>query len=151
MKKSSIILLVFLMLLSLSGCQKKYQSYSVGEERKFIEKIYEYIEEDENNYCLIDVRSLDESYAKGHFFGFINYDITRGNINEFVYKIESMYSKDKAIFMIDEDGSYVQKLMEALKEVKYKKIYIYEGGYSRLLNANNDDFSVVTGKDDCGC
>lgn len=151
MKKSSIIILFFLMLLSLTSCQRNYQSFAIGEENKFIDKIYDYIEKNEHNYVLVDVRQLDEEYAKGHFFGFINYDIENGSIGEFVYKIESMYSKDKAIFIIDKDGSYVNELMQALKNKKYKKIYIYEGGYSRLFDANNNDFTVVIGKDDCGC
>lgn len=150
MKKISLLLMVILIGLCLCGCQKQYKTYSVGEERKFIDKIYEYIDKD-NDYCLIDVRNLDEEYAKGHFFGFINYDIKKGTLEEFKYKIESMYSKDFAIFIIDSDGTYVKSLQEVLKEVGYKKIYIYEGGYYKLSLENNDDFSIVTGKDDCGC
>ena len=71
--------------------------------------------------------------------------------DEFVYKISSMYSKDKVIFMIDSDGSVVEILQQALKEEGYKKIYIYLGGYQKLLEKNDSDFVVVTGTDDCGC
>ena len=74
---------------------------------------------------MVDVRDLDNAFAKGHFRGFINYDIEKGNMDEFIYRIESMYSKDKTIFIIDEDGSWVQQLQQALKKAKYKKVIIY--------------------------
>lgn len=151
MKKISILLIALLLIMITSCVNTQYKYYGIGDEKRFIDKIYEYVDEEKHEYCLVDVRELEEEYAMGHFFGFTNYDIKNGSIEEFVYKMESMYSKNRAVFIIDSDGSYVDSLLKALKECNYKKIYVYEGGYSRLLAANNGDFSVVTGTDDCGC
>ncbi len=96
MKKISLIFVILILLVTISSC-KETTDYEIGEERAFIDAIYKYIDSNKKNYCLIDVRDLDEAFAKGHFRGFINYDIEKGNIDEFIYKIESMYSKDKAI------------------------------------------------------
>lgn len=151
MKKISLMIFLFIVSFSLFSCKKKeYKMFKINEERFFIDEIYQYINNNKG-YCLIDVRSLNEEYAKGHFRGFINYDIKKGNVDEFVYRITTMYSKDKAIFIIDQDGNDVIKLMEALKQAQYQKIYIYLGGYHNLLQANQDDFVVVEGTDDCGC
>ncbi len=152
MKKISFLILILLMIFSLTSCKKtEYKSYNIGEEKAFIDKIYSYIDKGDNNYLLIDVRSLNTDYANGHFRGFINYDIANGNIDEFVYRITSMYSKEKSIFIIDKDGSHVKSLMNALKEKKYKRIYIYLGGYDKLNSANQSDFEIITGTNDCGC
>ena len=150
MKKINLIFVIVMMLLVISSCQKT-TVYQIGEERSFIDEIYKYIDSNKKNYCLVDVRDLDNAFAKGHFRGFINYDIEKGNMDEFIYRIESMYSKDKTIFIIVEDGSWVQQLQQALKKAKYKKVIIYLGGYQRLEKENQNDFEVVTGKDDCGC
>lgn len=151
MKKISFLLIISILLICLTSCKKEeYKKYSIGEEKEFINQIYDYIDNNKE-YCLIDVRDLETEYAEGHFKGFINYSIEKGSTNEFVYKIKSMYSKEKAIFIIDKDGSNVEELMNALKEEGYQKIYIYLGGYETLEKNNNDDFIVVTGKDDCGC
>ena len=150
MKKINLIFVIVMMLLVISSCQKTTVD-QIGEERSFIDEIYKYIDSNKTNYCLVDVRDLDNAFAKGHFRGFINYDIEKGNMDEFIYRIESMYSKDKTIFIIDEDGSWVQQLQQALKKAKYKKVIIYLGGYQRLEKENQNDFEVVTGKDDCGC
>ena len=152
MKNSSIIIVFLILLLTLSSCGKKnYMIYDEASSRKFINEIYDHIEKGKSDYCLIDVRDLNNSYASGHFKGFINYDIQNGTIDEFLYKIESMYSKDKTIFIIDEDGSKIEELMKELKNKGYKKIHGYTGGYNNLLKENNNDFEIVTGTDDCGC
>lgn len=152
MKKISFLICTLFMLFTLVSCRKQiYKSYDIGEEELFINEIYKCIDDNKNNYCLIDVRDLNNEYGLGHFRGFINYDINKGSADEFVYKISSMYSKDKIIFMIDSDGSVVEILQQALKEEGYKKIYIYLGGYQKLLEKNDSDFVVVTGIDDCGC
>ena len=152
MKKISILLITLIMTLFISSCANtQYKYYGIGDEKRFIDKIYEYVDEEKHEYCLVDVRTLEEEYAQGHFFGFINYDIKNGTIEEFIYKMESMYSKNRAVFIIDSDGTYVDNLLKVLKDKGYKKIYVYEGGYSRLVAANNGDFSIVTGTDDCGC
>ena len=62
-----------------------------------------------------------------------------------------MYSKDKTIFIIDEDGSYVETLQSVLNTRGYKKVIIYLGGYERLKDENKNDFEIVNGIDDCGC
>lgn len=151
MKKISFLIFVSVLLLCITSCKKKvYRIYNVGEEKEFIDQIYKYIDNNEE-YCLIDVRDLETEYAIGHFKGFINYNIGKGSTEEFVYKVKSMYSKEKAIFIIDKDGSKVETLMEVLKEEGYPKIYVYLGGYSILEQNNNNDFIIVTGTDDCGC
>ena len=122
MKKINLIFVIVMMLLVISSCQKT-TVYQIGEERSFIDEIYKYIDSNKKNYCLVDVRDLDNAFAKGHFRGFINYDIEKGNMDEFIYRIESMYSKDKTIFIIDEDGSWVQQLQQALKKAKYKVVW----------------------------
>ena len=150
MKKISLLILIFISMF-LFKKKKKKTNYIVGEERAFIDKIYEYIEKKPKDYCLVDVRDLNEAYGMGHFRGFINYDIQNGNTDEFIYKIESMYSKDKTIFIIDEDGSYVETLQSVLNTRGYKKVIIYLGGYERLKDENKNDFEIVSGIDDCGC
>lgn len=151
MRKISFLLILSIILLSLTSCKKEeYKKYTTNEEKDFINQIYKYIDNNKE-YCLIDVRDLETEYALGHFKGFINYSIEKGSVDEFVYKIKTMYSKEKAIFIIDKDGSKVEELMDALKNEGYPKIYIYLGGYEKLEQNNNDDFIVVTGTDDCGC
>lgn len=151
MKKISFLLIIFIIIFSLTSCKKEeYKTFGIGKEKQFIDQIYEYIDNDKE-YCLIDLRDLETEYALGHFKGFINYSIEKGNTAEFVYKIKSMYSTNKTIFMIDKDGTKVEELMNALKDEGYPKIYIYLGGYEKLNESNNDDFVIVTGKDDCGC
>ena len=98
MKKINLIFVIIMMLLVISSCQKT-TVYQIGEERSFIDEIYKYIDSNKKNYCLVDVRDLDNAFAKGHFRGFINYDIEKGNMDEFIYRIESMYSKIKQFLL----------------------------------------------------
>ena len=148
MKKINYFILLLFCLLTLTSCNK-LKSYSASSGKDFIDEIYSYIDS-EKDYLLIDVRSIDE-YASGHFFGFTNYDIDKGSVDEFVYKISSMHSKKKAIFIVDKDGSNVESLGNALKDAGYKKVYIYLDGYTELSKNNENDFSIVTGTSDCEC
>lgn len=151
MKKLSIIVIILFCLFMCTSCKKEeFKQYVENEARSFIDEIYSYIDK-KKDYCLIDARSLNEDFASGHFRGFINYDIESGSLDEFSYKIESMYAKDTVIFIIDKDGSNINDLMIKLKEVGYKKIHGYLGGYEKLLKENKNDFDIVTGTDDCGC
>ena len=124
MKKYSLIFILVLMLIVVCGCSK-IKIYKVDEERTFIDEIYKHISKSKNDYFLVDARELNTKYASGHFRGFINYDIKNGTIDEFLYKIESLYAKNKTAFIIDEDGEYVEMLATSLKDAGYKKIYIY--------------------------
>ncbi len=147
MKKINLVLCLFIILLFITSCNKTFKKEKA---EVFIDEIYKCIESGKP-YCLIDVRKLNEEYAIGHFKGFINYDIENGSVSEFVYKIESMYSKDKTLFIIDKDGSQVSILKDALKKAGYHKINIYLGGYDELLKANHGDFEIEVGIDNCGC
>ncbi len=148
MKRINLFLFLVLTLFLLTSCAK-IKEYDSTTSEEYIDLIYNHIDKDKE-YLLIDARSLEE-YAKGHFFGFINYDIEKGTLDEFGYKIESMHSKDKSIFIIDEDGRYVESLASVLLDAGYKKIYIYTSGFNKLNEYNNDDFQIVTGTDDCEC
>ena len=57
----------------------------------------------------------------------------------------------KSIFLIDESGEDVEKVANFLKEIGYKKIYIYLGGYSKLVTVNDNYFTITTGTKDCDC
>ena len=149
MKKISLIIVTIFSIFLLSSCQK-IKTYPSDDARLFIDEIYQHISQSKGDYALIDVRYL-EDYGNGHFKGVINYDIENGSEEEFLYKIESLYNKEKTLFLIDQDGQNVEALSLVLKKAGYKKIRIYLGGYENLVKVNQDDFQIVTGIDDCGC
>lgn len=156
MKKISkifICLFLFLILFFMTSCRKKISKYELNEGISFLEKIKEYALKNEHDYVLIDLRQLDEEYAMGHFFGFTNYDLTRGNLDEFGAFVSNMYNPEKTVFIIDKDGNTVEQASQKLKQIGYKNIHIYLGGYEKLntYNENENYFRIVTGKEDCNC
>ncbi len=152
LKNVWIIGLLFIVI-TLSSCVKKIQEYDSDEGTNFLEKIKEYAKRNEHDYVLIDLRNLEEEYAKGHFYGFTSYDLAQGSLDEFSNFVLSMYHKEKTIFIIDKDGSLVHSAASVLKKAGYKKIHIYLGGYSKLkeYNENETYFREVFGKDGCNC
>ena len=66
MKKINLIFVIVMMLLVISSCQKT-TVYQIGEERSFIDEIYKYIDSNKKNYCLVDVRDLDNAFANHPF------------------------------------------------------------------------------------
>lgn len=151
--KILIFLFLFLLMFFITSCSKKIKTYESDNGIAFLEKIKEYSLKNEHDYVLIDVRDLDEEYAKGHFFGFTNYDLSKGNLDEFGNFVESMYNKEKTMFIIDRDGTFVESVSQKLKKIGYKKIYVYLGGYEKLNEYNVDEtyIRVVTGKEGCNC
>lgn len=145
----SIILILFVC--GMTGCQKKVKTYQATQGKAFFEKIYQYIENNEHNYVLLDTRNRDISYANGHFFGFMNYDIENGSLEELGHHLQSMHHKKKTIFIIDEDGQSVEKVAAHLVSIGYRQISVYLGGYNTLLSYNEQYFQVVTGLEDCDC
>lgn len=153
MTKMKVILSIMLMgfLCGITGCQKQIKTYQSYQGKAFFEEIYQYIEKNEHNYVLLDTRKRDASYANGHFFGFMNYDIEQGTLEELGHHLQSMHHRKKTIFIIDEDGQDVETIATYLSSIGYRKIRVYLGGYNTLLPYNEQYFQVVTGLEDCDC
>ncbi|MCM1259996.1 MAG: rhodanese-like domain-containing protein [Prevotella sp.] len=153
MTKMKVMLSIILMgfLWGITGCQKQVKTYQSHQGKTFFEAIYQYSEKNEHNYVLLDIRKRDTSYANGHFFGFMNYDIEQGNLEELGRHLQSMHHQKKTIFIIDENGQDVEQVATYLASIGYRKIRIYLGGYTTLLSYNEQYFQVVTGLEDCDC
>lgn len=136
-----------------ASCSKKIKTYEKTDGVAFLEEIQSLSKIVDHNYVLLDVRKLDEEYALGHFYGFTNYDLTKGNVDELVSYMKGMHHIEKHIFIIDRDGSLVQDASSSLKKAGYKKISIYLGGFETLKEYNTGEtyFKIVTGKEDCAC
>lgn len=149
--KGIAIIFLLLLLCGLAGCKKQVTTYQATQGKAFFEEIYQYIEKNEHNYVLLDTRNRDNAYANGHFFGFMNYDIEQGSLEELGNHLQNMHHKKKTIFIIDEDGRNVEKIAAHLASIGYRKMSVYLGGYNTLLSYNEQYFQVVTGLEDCDC
>ncbi len=145
----SMLLICFLC--GITGCKKQIQTFSSPQGKAFFEAIDQYSQKNEHNYVLLDLRKRDASYANGHFFGFMNYDIEQGSLEELGNHLQRMHHKKKTIFIIDEDGQAVEQVASYLASIGYRKIRVYLGGYQALLSYNEQYFQVVTGLEDCDC
>ncbi len=163
MKRISKILIILILLLTLTSC-KKIKSYNDSNGDKFIDEYYEYLADNKQGYVAIDLRKLEPDYANGHLNGFksYQYQLTKNEneqeekyieriSNTFLKWIELNYSKDLTIFLIDYDGSIVEKEIVNLEKIGYKKIYIYIDGYDTLINHLNNKVEIKKGVEDCGC
>ncbi len=153
MKKMIKVIMIFSMLLALCSCSKKIKIYDAADGDKFLESIDKLSKSMEHDYGLIDLRDFEMDYTKGHFFGFNSYDLENGNMDELKKYIESIYHKEKMLFIIDKNGDKVESVAKELKKIGYKRINIYLGGYEKLnsFNYNEKYFRVVTGKEGCNC
>lgn len=148
MKKIKFLLVVTLLfsILILSSCKVKETSIE-----EYVELVYHYhVLMEKENVC-IDLRDLNTSYSEGHFKGFINYNYGNGSPEEFLIYINSMYSKNIYIFLIDENGEYVEEASKTLIKNGYKNIIICKDGYNKIVEHATEYLQVVTGIDDCGC
>lgn len=148
MKKIKFLLVVTLLfsILILSSCKVKETSIE-----EYVELVYHYhVLMEKENVC-IDLRDLNTSYSEGHFKGFINYNYRNGSSEEFLIYINSMYSKNIYIFLIDENGEYVEEASKTLIKNGYKNIIICKDGYNKIVEHATEYLQVVTGTDDCGC
>ena len=148
MKKSSFILLVALLLslILLTSCKVKKTT-----KEEYVDLVYRYhVLMEKDNVC-IDLRDLNTSYNTGHFKGFINYNYQKGSKDEFLIYMNSMYNKSTYIFLIDENGEYVNEASNILLKNGYKNVIIYEFGYNDIVDYAKEHLQIVTGTDDCGC
>lgn len=150
MKKLILIISLLLLITTTSCISKKIKTFEKDEAKAFLELANEYNTKMDHNYVLIDLRELNTKYKEGHFFGFINYDIKNGSLENLQNKLKN-HHYSKSIFLIDESGEDVEKVANFLKEIGYKKIYIYLGGYSQLVTVNDNYFTITTGTKDCDC
>ncbi len=148
MKKSSFLLVVALLLslILLTSCKVKKTT-----KEEYVDLVYRYhVLMEKDNVC-IDLRDLNTSYNTGHFKGFINYNYQKGSKDEFLIYMNSMYNKSTHIFLIDENGEYVNEASNILLKNGYKNVIIYEFGYNDIIGYAKEHLQIVTGTDDCGC
>lgn len=149
MKKINLFLLTGIVFLS-SCVVKKIKVYEESQAIKFLDETQKYTSTTRDDYVLLDLRDLNNSFAKEHFVGFINYDINNGSFEELMQKL-IIANKQDTIFIIDEKGKDVIKVAEYLKKCGYKKIIIYLGGYENLRKNNSNYFTTRSGIEDCDC
>lgn len=149
MKKINLFLLTGIVFLS-SCVVKKIKVYEENKAIKFLDETQKYTSTTRDDYVLLDLRDLNNSFAKEHFVGFINYDINNGSFEELMQKL-IIANKQDTIFIIDEKGKDVIKVAEYLKKCGYKKIIIYPGGYENLRKNNSNYFTTRSGIEDCDC
>lgn len=146
MKRISLIVLLLLSIFVLSSCQIKTTS-----KEEYVKLYYDYHVQSKKSTGAIDLRDLNTDFASGHIKGFVNYNYQKGNKEEFIYYVSSMYNKNTYIFLIDNNGESVVEASNILKEEGYKHIIIYQEGYSMLEDYAKEYLQIVTGTDDCGC
>lgn len=149
MKKINLFLLTGIVFLS-SCVVKKIKVYEENQAIKFLDETQKYTSTTRDDYVLLDLRDLNNSFAKEHFVGFINYDINNGSFEELMQKL-IIANKQDTIFIIDEKGKDVIRVAEYLKKCGYKKIIIYLGGYENLRKNNSNYFTTRSGIEDCDC
>lgn len=146
MKRISLFVLIILVLCLLSSCKVMNLS-----KEDYVKKYYDYHVQQEKVTGCIDLRDLNTDYATGHIKGFINYNYSNGNDDEFKYFVSSLYNKSTYIFLIDSNGEYVVHAAKVLKQEGYKHIIIYQRGYNDLIGYAQNYLQIVEGIDDCGC
>lgn len=82
-------------------CCKKIKVYEENQAIKFLDETQKYTSTTRDDYVLLDLRDLNNSFAKEHFVGFINYDINNGSFEELMQKL-IIANKQDTIFIIDE-------------------------------------------------
>ena len=85
MKKISLFLLIGIVFLT-SCVVKKIKVYEENQANKFLDETKKYTSTTRDDYVLLDLRDLNNSFAKEHFVGFINYDINNGSFEELMQK-----------------------------------------------------------------
>lgn len=144
----SIILTLFFMLTS---CVKVY-----SDEQKFVDKLYDQ-QLGKIEGLVLDLRirgtinKEDGTFAKSHISGAKSFDVNQDeDLKSFMNKIAG---KKTTIFIVDSGNEEYIKIVEELKELGYKKIVVYTGGYEylRTTKAFIEAIYEGSGLDDCGC
>lgn len=146
MKKNRLLVLIILLTLFLSfSCQKKtIKEYNINEKEEFIKLVYDSINDEKQMYCAFEFRTK-ENYENGHIRQFQNYDLSVGNVDDFLNYMKSNYSdKVKVIIMCEDD-----QIINSLKEY-YKELYIYYGTYETLGDVSAL-FTIDKGPYNCMC
>ena len=146
MKRISLLVILLSSLFLLTSCKIKTLS-----KEKYVEQFYEYHVQSKKEAVGIDLRDLNTDYASGHIKGFVNYNFQKGNKEEFIIFVTSLYNKNTYIFLIDSNGEYVIEAANYLKEEGYKNIIVYENGYDDIKDYAKNSLQIVEGTDDCGC
>lgn len=157
------VLICMILMFGLVGC-KKVNIISENQPDKYIDAYYEFLSDQKQGFVAIDLRNLNEEYAKGHLKGFISYTYykTRNSgetdaeyekrmSENFRSWIKYNYSTSLTIFLVDNDGKLAKQEAAKLLNQKYKKIYVFEGGYDLLSQSAKGIVEIVTGTADCGC
>lgn len=157
------LLICITMMFGLAGC-KKVNVISENQADKYIDAYYEFLSDQKQGFVAIDLRDLNDEYAKGHLKGFISYtyyktrnsgetdaDYEKRMSENFRSWVKYNYSTSLTIFLIDSDGLLAKQEAVKLLNQKYKKIYVFEGGYDLLSQSAVGIVEIITGTDDCGC
>ena len=146
MKKNRLLVLIILLTLFLSfSCQKKtIKEYNINEKEEFIKLVYDSINDEKQMYCAFEFRTK-ENYENGHIRQFQNYDLSVGNVDDFLNYMKSNYSdKVKVIIMCEDD-----EIINALKKY-YNDLYIYHNCYE-TLGVVSSLFTIDKGPYNCMC
>lgn len=146
MKKNRLLVLIILLTLFLSfSCQKKtIKEYNINEKEEFIKFVYDSINDEKQMYCAFEFRTK-ENYENGHIRQFQNYDLSVGNVDDFLNYMKSNYSdKVKVIIMCEDD-----EIINALKKY-YNYLYIYHNSYETLGDVSSL-FTIDKGPYNCMC
>lgn len=146
MKKNRLLVLIILLTLFLSfSCQKKtIKEYNINEKEEFIKLVYDSINDEKQMYCAFEFRTK-ENYENGHIRQFRNYDLSVGNVDDFLNYMKSNYSdKVKVIIMCEDD-----EIINALKKY-YNDLYIYHNSYETLGDVSSL-FTIDKGPYNCMC
>lgn len=81
-------------------CCKKIKVYEENQAIKFLDETQKYTSTTRDDYVLLDLRDLNNSFAKEHFVGFINYDINNGSFEELMQKLIIANKQDTILLLM---------------------------------------------------
>ena len=151
--KKIILLLVICLLFISSGCNcnKNSEVHIYNDStswKEYLDAFYEAINTEGAKYAAFDLRSK-ENYETEHLRHFQNYDLNKGNIEEFNSYLTKNYASKYTIYIYIEtldDLEYFDDLLNI-----YKDVNVYIGDYESFRNLGEELFTFDSGEYDCNC
>lgn len=151
--KKIILLLVICLLFISSGCNcnKNSEVHIYNDStswKEYLDYFYEAINTEGAKYAAFDLRSK-VSYEIEHLRHFQNYDLNKGNIEEFNSYLTKNYASKYTIYIYIESLDNLEYFDVLLNT--YKEVHIYIGDYESFRSLGEELFIFDSGEYDCNC
>ncbi len=151
--KKIILLLVICLLFISSGCNcnKNSEVHIYNDStswKEYLDDFYEAINTEGAKYAAFDLRSK-VSYEIEHLRHFQNYDLNKGNIEEFNSYLTKNYASKYTIYIYIETLDNLEYFDDLLNT--YKEVHIYIGDYESFRSLGEELFIFDSGEYDCNC